>query len=64
MQPGKQNPVYNGIHGDEVISMQYNELSKEKGRDEPRQTWKQVPKEKVGMNLNSPINRFPGKRLG
>ena len=42
------NPVCNGIHGDEVISMQC----------------KEVPKGKVRMNLHSSVNRFPRKRLG
>ena len=46
-----KNPVCNGTHGDEGISMQCTEVPKKKGWDEPRQPCKQVPKEKVGMNL-------------
>ena len=57
------NLVFNCLHGDEVPSMQCNDVN-ERCWDEPRQPCKQVPKEKVGMHLDSPVNRFPRKRLG
>ena len=45
------NPVCNDIHSEEVISMQCKEILKEKGWDEPKQPYKQLPREKVGINL-------------
>ena len=51
--------VCNGIHGDEVISVQCKEVSKRNVWDEHKRTHKQVPKEKVGMNLLQYTRIFP-----
>jgi len=53
------NLVCNGINDDEMISIQCMEVHKEKGWDEPRQPCKQVPEEKVGMNLLQYTRIFP-----
>ena len=57
------NLVFNCLHGDEVPSMQCNDVN-ERCWDEPRQPCKQVPKEMVGMHLLKYSRIFPRKRLG
>ena len=59
MQPCKQSSVQLcAMHGDEVPSMQCNDVN-ERCWDEPRQPCKQVPKEKVGMDLLKYTRIFP-----